>query len=469
MPVGLDIRINSRPDEPEPAKSPNPPSQKKLTEGHSPNLLPAAGGAGVHGTRPVLSPPPAKPSFSATGPFKSRRFKVGLALALLLAGGYGIFSESHFVATHNAVVSAYVVSLRTPIDGTIAGLPAAAGMRVEEGSIFGRVENPRVDKEHLENLRVIEERARSEADAIVAERDSLEAQRRELLARSEAYAAAVVSRLKLQITEASRLLDAKQIAVRQATADLDRGRKLSAAGIISTADFDKLQAQYDIAVQEEKAQEANLAAVRTSAAAAEKGIHSEAGVTNDVAYSRQRSDEITLRLAEINRDLTALEAQAVAAAKDLQQEQERTELMRQADLVAPVSGMLWKLEAMNGERVGTGDTVAEFVDCRQGFVLAEIPQERVPDIAPGGEARIKLSGDSKDRLGTVLAVGGDPRKEDTRKFAAFPLQDSSLQMATVRIGLTATPPGECVIGRTGRVLLPTNHSSVVGRWLRRYF
>lgn len=462
MPVSSDLRDDSRLTKPEPVK----PSALKTLPSSTALSVPSPGVAAKPTAResPSLLPSPRKWRIN------SRPLKLGVAGVLLCAGAYGIFSEQHFVATHNAIVSAYVVSLRTPIDGVVAGLPTAAGMRVQNGSLLGRVDNPRVDQEHLENLRVIEERARSEADAIVAERDSLEMQRRDLLARSDAYAKAVLARLKLQTTEATNLLNAKHVAVRQAAADLDRGRKLREAGIISAADFDRLQAQYDVAVQEEKAQEANLAAVRVATRAAAKGVHSEPGATNDVAYSRQRSDEIAVHLAEINRDLTALEAQARAAAEDLEKEKQRTELMRRADLLAPVSGMLWKLEAMNGERVGTGDAVAELVDCNQGFVLAEIPQERVPDIALGGVARIKLSGESSDRTGTVLSVGGDPRKEDNRKFAAFPLQDTVQQLSTVRVGLPpAASPGECIIGRTARVLLPTIHSSLVSRWMRRYF
>jgi multidrug resistance efflux pump len=450
MPVGLDLK-----NEPHAAGSGPPTSAAAGNRPSAPATQPMRGSA--------------KP-FARLWRTKSWRLKIGISVALLSAGAYGIFSEEHFVATRNAIVSAYVVSLRTPIDGTIAGLPAAAGILVQEGNLIGRVDNPRVDQQHLQNLRVIEERARSEANAILDERDSLETQRRHLVARSQSYAHAVADRLEIQTKEASRLLNARHIAVRQAAADLARGRELREAGIISSADFEKLQSQYDMAVQEEQAQEANLAAVRVAAAAAAKGVQSEPGATNDVAYSRQRSDEINVHLAEINRDLSALNAQARAAAEDLEKETERMGLMRRADLLAPVSGMLWKLDAMNGERVGTGDAVAEFVDCRQAFVLAEIAQDRVPDIAIGGQARIKLSGESSDRDGTVLSVGGDPRQEDNRKFAAFPLRDTAQQLATVRIGLpVAASNGECIIGRTARVLLPTIHSTILTRWLRGYF
>jgi multidrug resistance efflux pump len=399
-----------------------------------------------------------------------RPLKVGGSIAMCLAGAYGILSEQRSISSSNAVVSAYVVSVRTPIDGTVSGLPAAAGIRVQQGTIIGQVENPRVDRQHLDNLRVVAGQASSVAAAVSAERLALERQRAELLARAEAHAQAVSARLQHQITESERLLEAKQIALKQASSDLDRARQLHEAGILAQAEVDKLQFQQQIAVQEVAAQEADLEAVRVEAESAAKGLLSEPGL-NDVTYSRQRADEITLRLAEIDRTLVSLQSQAREAGADVGNEAKRTGLMRQADLISPVSGLLWKLEAMNGEHVGANDSVAQFVDCSQDFLLVEIPQERVPDVAIGKPARFRLSGEAAERSGVVLSVSGDPQKENNRKLAASPAQDNTEQLATVVVGLGGGEGrDECIVGRTAHAVLPaTRGSNVVSRWFRYYF
>jgi multidrug resistance efflux pump len=66
-----------------------------------------------------------------------------------------VFSEQNFVSSSNAVVSAYVVVVRTPIDGLVQALPAAPNLHVQRGQNLGYVENPPVDEQQLENLRVI--------------------------------------------------------------------------------------------------------------------------------------------------------------------------------------------------------------------------------------------------------------------------------------------------------------------------
>lgn len=398
-----------------------------------------------------------------------RFFKMGASLAILLAGTYGIFSERQFIASSDAVVSAYVASIRTPIDGTVSGMLAIPGTQVREGAVLGRVDNPRADEQRLENLRDIEQEARNGTEAVSSELAALRGQRRELLTRTQAHTEAVSARLHLQTMEAARLLAAKRAALDEASIELGRGRQLHDSGIISNADIDRLQTQYDVAVHEEAAQRANLSAIREEAESATKGILIEPGVS-DVAYSRQRADEVSLHLVETGHALVTLQSQARQAEADVESEAKRSDLMRHADLVSPISGVLWKIEAINGERVGVGDSVAQIVDCNQQFVLAEVPQDRVPDIAFGGLARFRLSGESLERIGIVVSVIEDPKKEGDRKLAALPVPGLGESLATVRLGFE---PGAgqdlCSIGRTVRVLLPTTGRSLIARWYRRYF
>jgi multidrug resistance efflux pump len=395
--------------------------------------------------------------------------KLIVAGSAALAGAYGMFSEQNYVSSSNAVVSAFVVSVRTPVDGLVRGLPPTVNLQVQEGEVLGHIDNPLVDRQHLENLRVIEERARSEADAISVEKNSLEEQRKQLLARAKVHAASVTARLNLRILEDERLALVKEAAQKQAALDLARAHQLRDAGIISAADLDKAQTQYDIAVKETQAQQAALSASHAEANSAARGIYIEPG-NNEIDYSRQRSDEIELRLADINHTLAALESQAQAAKEDLDKESARINQMAQSDLVSPISGLLWKLDAMNGERINSGDSVAEFVDCSQSFVLADIPQDRVPDIMVGAQARIKLSGESNERSGIITAINAGQQKEQNRKLAAAPLFTVGEQPYTARVDFASGElPEGCSVGRTARVLLATRGTSLASRMFRRNF
>lgn len=161
------------------------------------------------------------------------RLKITVGLSVLLAGAYGVFSEQNFVSSSSAVVSAYVVVVRTPIDGVVQALPAAPNLHVPRGQNLGYVENPRVDQQHVENLRVIEECDRPEAEAMFTEQASLRQQQKELLVRAQAHAKAVSNRIQLDVLGDERVLLAKQAAQKQASLDLEQRRKLRESRVIA--------------------------------------------------------------------------------------------------------------------------------------------------------------------------------------------------------------------------------------------
>jgi len=82
---------------------------------------------------------------------------------------------------------------------------------------------------------------------------------------------------------------------------------------LSDADYQKLISVEQVLAEEVSAQRAILASARTQATAASQGILSEPGTNNDVAYSDQRADELTMRLAENSRLLVTSRDQAEAA------------------------------------------------------------------------------------------------------------------------------------------------------------
>src|ERR1700730_7028179 len=129
-------------------------------------------------------------------------------------------------------------------------------------------------------------------------------------------------------------------------------------------------AQHEVA-----APNARLAALRTEAKAAAKGVLTGTTGGTDRSYSAQRADQTAMEISSLDKTIATLTAEANETQSRLVAEQKRIELLRSANVVAPSSGMIWKLGAADGERLGTGDMVAEIVDCNAPFLLAAIPQE----------------------------------------------------------------------------------------------
>lgn len=414
----------------------------------------------------------------------SRRvIKIAFAVALCSAGAFGMLSDSTYISSSNAVVSAYVVDVRTPIDGTISGLPAA-GTFVKSGQVLGSIDNPRSDREHLDNLLTLQSSSASTVAALTAERAMLQSQQKALLARSNQNSAAVAARLYEQAQAADQTLAGLRFALNEANIELRRTDGLHTEGIVSDADLDLARAKQLVAKQAVEAQQTAVANYRAQSADAAHGLLAEPGDASDVSYSRQRADEISMKLAENASALTIARGQADEASMSVQAETVREGLMRQSEVRAPIQGYLWKINATDGEGVPSGSSVLSLVNCNQQFVLVQVPQDRVPEIAINHQARIRLSGETEERTGTVAAISGDVLKLPNSKLAALPFQESSQQMATVTVRLEeksghkgmpdaahSVRQGEatCVVGRAARVLIPTYSAAPGSRWFHTFF
>jgi multidrug resistance efflux pump len=388
-----------------------------------------------------------------------RNLKFGAALALLAAGAYAALSSQGYVSSDNAVVSAYTVSVRAPISGYVSGLRVTVGDTVKAGTVLASLKESRVDDQRLIDLENLAARVGTDREAYEHEQSQLLSQHAALLARAIERNRFEVAYLNLQATEAERQILLRESAHDNALRDINRKRTLGAKGDAPMADVDSAHAteqQTQFAVDAAVARHGYL---RVQAEAAEKGMLLESG-SADVAYSSQRADEIEIRLAEIGREITYLAASQAETAGRLDAERQRLDLLRAADLVAPSSGMLWKLGAAEGERLAVSDTAAELVDCQTAFIVATIPQNRYSDVEIGGAAAIRLSGETMDRVGRVVSLTGEATLANDRNLAAAPtLERGATATARVEIARSGNSAGECLVGRTARVLLPTSPNS----------
>lgn len=422
-------------------------------EGLSAGLLPPIGAMGIR--RFALS---------------RRVVKIAFAATLCSAGAFGMLSDSTYISTSNAVVSANVVDIRAPIDGTLKGLSLPVGSVVKEGEIIGKVDNPRNDRQHLDNLLTTEISARSMFDALTAERVALRLQQRELVQRANLDSSAVASRLGEQAAAAAETLSGLRFASAEAKIELHRGEQLHGAGIISDASLDKLRSLQLVASQAVAAQQATLAGLRGETYDAAHGMLTEPGDASDVSYSRQRADELAMKLAENSVALAVARGQTEEAQMNVKAETVRENLMRQSEIHAPIQGVVWKRNATDGEHILDGASVLSLVDCARQFVLVQIPQDRVPDVALNREARIRLAGESEERMGTVSSISGDVLKLENARLAALPFQESTQPMATIVITLKGQEKApSCFVGRAARVLIPTYSTNAAVRWMHQIF
>lgn len=436
-------------------------------------LLPAAAGkTGASSTSRWLPPPPHQK--------KSRRLlKIVIAAAVLGSGVAATLSGHGRIASNNAVISTNLVSLRTPIEGIVSGLPKRVGSMVARGALIAHIENPRVDDQHLVDLREQQKRVEAELRGAEANRTALLDLRTELVRRDAIHTKVNSERLASLVDEAEKTEAALAIKQAQAQNDVDRRLPLEASGIVAKAEMHRLRSALEAARQEAAAETARLAALRTEAKAASQGVLTGTTGGTDKTYSAQRADEIAIEISALNKTIATLTAQADETKSRLAAEQHRIDLLRSADIVAPSAGMIWKLGAADGERLSTGDMAADIVDCEAPFLLVAIPQDRFSDVEARGVVQFRLSGERTERTGTVVSINGHGDLAQGHHYAVMPLEEPSTVIVTVALPRPApsatvqqnaiqdTPAQECLIGRSARVLLPASGGGFFDQILRR--
>ena len=418
------------------------------------------------------------PERSAAGGWKAARILEGfgrhmkpvIAGGVLLAAALAILTEAGSVTSNSAVISAQVVTVRTPIEGEFAGSGVKADDVLDRGALLGSVTDSRVNELAESMYQSQRSVARGQVAAIEAERAQLIEQRTSLQQRAASYTAASTARMDREVAEAERMAAAHQAALVLARADLVRGQQLYGDGILSRAAYDKVISDAQVARDQAAAQDADLAATRVEEAATRNGLMIEAGSNNDVTYSLQRIDEINLRLADLSRERAVAAADADAAEANYAPVVAHDRALSSAPLKAPAGGRLWKWYAMDGERIGAGERVAEIVDCRASFLLASFPQDRVPAIGVGAPARYRLSGEQAEHVAHVASIEAALPVADGLRLAAQPVQESDRPAVLVRL---TTEPGDraqgCSVGRTASVVIDAPAGNAVATLFHRYF
>jgi hypothetical protein len=209
--------------------------------------------------------------------------------------------------------------------------------------------------------------------------------------------------------------------------------------------------------------------LRIEAKAAAQGVLTGNTGGTDKSYSAQRADEIAIEVSTLNKTVSTLAAEASETKSRLSAEQRRIDLLRSADIVVPSAGMIWKLGAADGERLGIGDMAADIVDCNAPFLLVSIPQDRFSDVEIGGIAQFRLSGERTEHTGTVVSVTGHGDLNQGEHYAVMPLDEPLTVIATIALPRAESIDHECLIGRAARVLLPATGGGLIDRFLRRVF
>jgi multidrug resistance efflux pump len=372
---------------------------------------------------------------------------VGTAAIVLLPSLTGYTSLDGTLNARFTVIAA-------PIEGTIVYTPPKAGTPLNEGQSVIAIQNERVNKAVLAALSAEETSARDRVTALRREREELALLRDSLADRLQAYQRATVTYLHQELTVLRKRIEMAQAHEVASQAEFTRRYTLGTSGIVAASSVEQARAagvnstgQIEIARVAAEQLEHKLIAVRA-------GIFVGDG-QNDVPYSRQRQDEVTVRISDIDTRIADSETRAVQIAKQMAEENERVRSLSAASLTAPFSGVVWRNNVVDGSNVVVGNELVRLLDCRDLFVDILVPELDYDEIFPGRQAEVRLLGRGDVVKGWVLSVRGNAAVVEEVTLAATPPKshgrDAKIRVAVEHSALNGDFSNFCQVGRTAQV------------------
>ncbi|MEI6159930.1 MAG: HlyD family efflux transporter periplasmic adaptor subunit [Roseococcus sp.] len=384
----------------------------------------------------------------------ARRGRLFLALALVGAAVSALLQHHLTLATEHAVISALTLPVRAPIGGAVTDLAGEPGAELPHMLAFARVENAQADRGRLLDAIQERDRARNEVGALIGQISALEGLAADIRARGAAHREVSAQHAEAQLGEAQELRAAARARAVRAGQDAARALELARAGHGTPAARERAQAEMEAARREVEALDMRVLGLHRLAEGAHQGILTQPG-QQGASYAEQRLDEIAIRRAELTRQASQQQSALTRAERRLAEEMEQHEARRSAVIAPPQGLILWRLHTQAGQRVLPEEVLAELVDCRSAFLLASVPQNALPSLSPGSPARLRLAGETRERVGVVVGRHGEGQTRESGNLAAQPSRQPG-QSALVRIALPPFEPGMlCPVGRVGRVIFET--------------
>jgi multidrug resistance efflux pump len=384
----------------------------------------------------------------------------GVAVLALLPGMTGHTSLDGTVNARIAVVSA-------PIDGMISYTPAKVGTPIADGQALLAIRNERVNRAVLASLTAEVATARERVEALKREREELVRLRAALGERLDAYRAATIETMEREIAILRHRVDVSRAQDVAAQSELSRRQTLGASGIVATSFVEQARAaeitsagQSDIARLQAEQLEQKLAAVR-------RGVFVGDG-QNDVPYSRQRADEVSVRIGDIDTRIAENLTRAAQVEEQRVEEETRIRNLTAATVPAPFDGVVWRNNVVSGSNVVLGNELVRLLDCRDLFVDILVPEIDYDEIYPGRIAEVRLLGRSVTVPAEVLSVRGSAATVEEVTLAAVP-RAAKGRNARIRLALQASDlnidfANYCQVGRSVQVRFESR-SLPLRRWM----
>ena len=388
-------------------------------------------------------------------------------MALLACGILAVLPGLTGHSSLDGTVNARFTVLAAPIEGTVTNSPPKVGTPLPSDTELLGIKNDRITRAAEGQIEADLNATRERLDAIKAQATQLARIRDDLQTRLRDYQHASIQALTQEIVVRQQRIANATAQQQAAQADFARKQTLGATGIVAGSSVEQARATSVTTGGEGIIARAELDRLNRQLEAAKRGVFVGEG-RNDVPYSQQRIDEVSIQLAELKFRETDQQARAHQLERQLQQERARNHALGYALIRNPFSGVIWRNSVVEGSNVVAGAELMRVLDCRDLFVDILVSEVDYDEIHPGREADVRLLGRSDTLRGEVLSVRGNAANVEEVVLAATPPRskgkDARIRVALAPSDLQADYPNFCQVGRTVQVRFPSR-SFPLKRWV----
>lgn len=371
-----------------------------------------------------------------------------VAVLVLLPGLTGFTSLDGTVNARFAIINA-------PIDGEIGQAPPRIGTPVAEGETLLTIRNARVNRAILASLRAEHQTAVDRVAALERERDALAALRDDLGERLDVFKSATIASLERELEILKKRVEVARAQDVVAQVDLGRRQELESKGIFTRKMVEAAQAAGAATGGEVEINNLTVELLQHRLDAVRQGTFVVGDGQNDVPYSRQRQDEVIVRIGDLNTRIAENKTRAAEVREQLIEEEKRIRSLEQATVPSPFGGVVWTRNVVNGSNVVLNNELLRILDCRQLFVDILVPEVDYDDIYPGRTAEVRLFGRAEVFEGQVQSVKGSSAVVEKDSLAANE-PETDERNARIRVALRPSALNTdfanfCQVGRTVQV------------------
>ncbi|WP_433996297.1 HlyD family secretion protein [Bradyrhizobium jicamae] len=408
--------------------------------------------------QPPVEEPVADGSANADAPARSsgrivrRFFKIAAGLAIVAVFGWLPLKAIWQTSSVEAVVNARIVTLRSPIDGTVttkAGYPTGLS-GVSEGDVILRVVNTRGDRTRLDDLRRQMSRLENQRPSLAAKLATAEAAQQDLARQAGQFRDGRILQLEARIAEIQSAIEAAAARREDAVAAVERASSLAKTGTVSTVELARLTREQSVAQQTEVGARRRLDAAKVELTAVRSGTYLGDSY-NDRPSSAQREEEMRQRAADLRADLTHTDAEIEWLTHEIAVEQLHYISRSEADIKAPVAGRIWEMMTSPGEDVRGGQSLLKVLDCAGAVVTANVTESVYNRLKLGEPASFEPNDGSPVLRGQVVNLTGASGAPANLAINPDALNKEPYRV-TVSVPASEAAGKDCAVGRTGRVV-----------------